>query len=203
MQNSEFGGEISMNIQEILGVVKEHGAEEVKSILEKMRQENEALRTEAQAAKSAYFADVKRREDRIKQRVEALSHENDTLAEKILAMRPGLVAATVNGDASTVDKIQREIADIEAQKAAVVTQIDLLSGANVPGNEELFRVADEKLRELNEDSLRLREIKKMVFEFAGEQEELWNRLKEDNSYYNLAGGTVYHSEKLYEHFQQK
>ncbi|MBM6897760.1 hypothetical protein H9X86_10380 [Pseudoflavonifractor capillosus] len=192
-----------MNIQEILGVVKEHGAEEVKSILEKMRQENEALRTEAQAAKSAYFADVKRREDRIKQRVEALSHENDTLAEKILAMRPGLVAATVNGDASTVDKIQREIADIEAQKAAVVTQIDLLSGANVPGNEELFRVADEKLRELNEDSLRLREIKKMVFEFAGEQEELWNRLKEDNSYYNLAGGTVYHSEKLYEHFQQK
>lgn len=192
-----------MNIQEILSMVKEHGAEEVKSILEEISRENAALTHEAKVAFDAYFADVKHREDKIKQQVESISCELDTLSERILAIRPSLVAATIEGDVDKVDKIQKEIADMEAKKATLVTQIDLLSGAHVPGNKELFREADEKLSEVSDDGFRLRELKKMVHEFSGEQAKLWERLENYTNHYERAGGKVFNSNRLYEHFRQQ
>ena len=128
-----------MNIQEILKKAKERGAEAVRSALEELRQENQAITAEARAAYDAYFTDVRQREAKIRQKVEALGQERDTLSEKILAMRPALVAATVEGNTDMVSRIQSDMADIEAQKAALTTQIELLSEAQVPGSAELFQ----------------------------------------------------------------
>ena len=141
-----------MNIQEILKKAKEHGAEAVRSALEELRQENQAITAEARAAYDAYFADVRQREAKIRQKVEALGQERDTLSEKILAMRPSLVAATVEGNTDMVSRIQSDMADIEAQKAALMTQIELLSEAQVPGSAELFQAADSMLKELPSSS---------------------------------------------------
>ena len=199
-----------MNIQEILKKAKEHGAEAVRSVLEELRQENQAITAEARAAYDAYFADVRQREAKIRQKVEALGQERDTLSEKILAMRPSLVAATVEGNTDMVSRIQSDMADIEAQKAALTTQIELLSDAKVPGSKELFQAADSKLKELRVANERYRAAVKAINNFAGEQLELWERIEDDTAPYTkhggLAknrGGAVNHEEKLYEHFQKK
>lgn len=198
-----------MNIQEILKKAKEHGAEAVRSALEELRQENQTITAEARAAYDAYFADVRQREAKIRQKVEALGQERDTLSEKILAMRPSLVAATVEGNTDMVSRIQSDMADIEAQKAALTTQIELLSEAQVPGSAELFQAADSKLKELRAANERYRAAVGAIHDFAGEQLELWERIEDDTAsmtkYSGLEknrGGTVSHAEKLYEHFQQ-
>lgn len=199
-----------MNIQEILKKAKEDGAEAVRSALEELRQENQAITAGARAAYDAYFADVRQRETKIRQRVEALGQERDALSEKVRAMRPALVAATVEGDTDTVSRIQGDMADIEAQKTALTAQIELLSDAKVPGSKELFRAADSKLKELRVANERYRAAVKAINNFAGEQLELWERIEDDTAPYTkhggLAknrGGAVNHEEKLYEHFQKK
>ena len=53
-----------MNIQEILKKAKERGAEAVRSALEELRQENQAITAEARAAYDAYFGDVLQRVSR-------------------------------------------------------------------------------------------------------------------------------------------
>lgn len=160
-----------MNIQEILKKAKEHGAEAVRSALEELRQENQTITAEARAAYDAYFADVRQREAKIRQKVEALGQERDTLSEKILAMRPSLVAATVEGNTDMVSRIQSDMADIEAQKAALTTQIELLSEAQVPGSAELFQAADSKLKELRAANERYRAAVAKLLRF-----NLWVRL---------------------------
>ena len=199
-----------MNIQEILRVAKEHGAEAVKDAFAELCQENHKITAEAQAAYDAYFADVRQREAKIRQKVEALGQERDTLSEKILAMRPSLVAATVEGNTDMVSRIQSDMADIEAQKAALTTQIELLSEAQVPGSAELFQAADSKLKELRAANERYRAAVGAIHDFAGEQLELWERIEDDTApstkYSGMAknqGGTVRYTEKLYEHFQKK
>lgn len=199
-----------MNIQEILSVAKEHGAEAVKDAFAELCQENHKITAEAQAAYDAYFADVRQREAKIRQKVEALVQERDALSEKARAMRPALVAATVEGDTDTVSRIQGDMADIEAQKAALTAQIELLSDAKVPGSKELFQAADSKLKELRVANERYRAAVKAINNFAGEQLELWERIEDDTAPYTkhggLAknrGGAVNHEEKLYEHFQKK
>lgn len=198
-----------MNIQEILKKAKEDGAEAVRSALEELRQENQAITAEAQAAYDAYFADVRQRKVRIKQRIETLGQERDTLSEKIRTMRPALVAATVEGDTDTVSRIQGSMADIEAQKAALTAQIELLTGAKAPGSKELFQAAASKLEELRAANERYRAAVGAIHDFAREQLELWERIEDDTAsmtkYSGLEknrGGTVSHAEKLYEHFQQ-
>lgn len=198
-----------MNIQEILKKAKEDGAEAVRSALEELRQENQAITAEAQAAYDAYFADVGQRKVRIKQRIETLGQERDTLSEKIRTMLPRLVAATVEGDTDTVSRIQGSMADIEAQKAALTAQIELLTGAKAPGSKELFQAAASKLEELRAANERYRAAVGAIHDFAREQLELWERIEDDTAsmtkYSGLEknrGGTVSHAEKLYEHFQQ-
>ena len=198
-----------MNIQEILSVAKEHGAEAVRDAFVELRQENQAITDEAQVACDAYFADVRQREARIRQKVEALVQERDTLSEKIHAMRHALVAATVEGDTDAVSRIQGDMADVEARKAALTTQIELLTGAKAPGSKELFQAAASKLEELRAANERYRAAVGAIHDFAREQLELWERIEDDTApmtkYSGLEknrGGTVSHAEKLYEHFQQ-
>ena len=199
-----------MNIQEILKKAKEHGAEAVRGALEELRQENQTITAEARAAYDAYFADVRQREVKIRQKVEALGQERDALSEKARAMRPALVAATVEGDTDTVSRIQGDMADIEAQKAALTAQIELLSDAKVPGSKELFQAADSKLKELRVANERYRAAVGAIHDFAREQMELWERIEDDTASYTRRGGitihrggSVNHEEKLYEHFHQK
>ena len=198
-----------MNIQEILSVAKEHGAEAVKDAFAELCQENHKITAEAQAAYDAYFADVRQREAKIRQKVEALVQERDTLSEKIRTMRPALVAATVEEDTDTVSRIRGAMADIEAQKAALTAQIELLTGAKALGSKELFQAAASKLEELRAANERYRAAVGAIHDFAREQLELWERIEDDTAsmtkYSGLEknrGGTVRHAEKLYEHFQQ-
>lgn len=199
-----------MNIQEILKKAKEHGAEAVRSALEELRQENQAITAEARAAYDAYFADVRQREAKIRQKVEALGQERDTLSEKILAMRPALVAATVEGNTDMVSRIQSDMADIEAQKAALTTQIELLSEAQVPGSAELFQTADSRLKALRTANEQYMAAVKKINDFASEQMKLWDCIEGDTASCTRRGGitihrggSVNHEEKLYEHFHQK
>lgn len=198
-----------MNIQEILNTAKEHGAEAVRAAFAELRQENQVITAEAQAAYEAYFADVRQRETRIRQRIEVLGQDRDALSEEIRAMRSALVAATVEGDTGTVSRIQGDMADIEAQKAALAVQIELLSDAKAPGSKELFQAADSKLEGLRAANERYRAAVRAIHDFAGEQLELWERIEDDTApmakYSGLdknRGGSVSHAEKLYEHFRQ-
>lgn len=86
-------------------------------------------------------------------------------------MQPALVAATAQCDANGLAKIQGKLADYEAQKAAIGTQIQLLQSASIKGSNELVRIADEKDKLLSDGNKaygaavqRVREVAKRVLE---------------------------------------
>ena len=70
------------------------------------------------------------------------------------------------------------MADIEARKAALTAQIELLSDAKAPGSKELFQAAASKLEELRAANKRYRAAVGAIHDFAREQLELWERIED-------------------------
>ena len=99
---------------------------------------------------NGYFADREKRQKAISDRIEALKNQREALEAEVAAIGPRLAAATISGDVNTLEQIQSRLTDLEAQKAAISAQIELLSGVSVAGDKELFGKADEKARSLDQ-----------------------------------------------------
>ena len=61
-----------MDIQEIMSKEKEYGVSAIKEVIEDLDQKSKALAADASKAVEEYFADAKRSEDRIAQRIQDL-----------------------------------------------------------------------------------------------------------------------------------
>lgn len=97
---------------------------------------------------NCYFEDKREKEAAISGRVEKLREDLEQVQEEISSFGPGLAAATISGDDTALSDIQAQITRLEARKAAVTTQIDLLSSAAVTGDKALFDQANEKAADL-------------------------------------------------------
>lgn len=121
-----------------------------------------------------YFEDRRKRESAISARVEKLREDLEQVQEEISSFGPGLAAATISGDDTALSDIQAQITQLEARKAAITTQIDLLSGAAVTGDKALFDQANEKAEALERFWNNTMADLSTLSSFASEQVQSWS-----------------------------
>ena len=192
-----------MDIQEILNRAKAHGIEAVTAAGEELKWQGQQSRQEVKAACQAYFTDVEEKEAKVKRRLADLAQQEAEIKAKISAMQPGLVNATVAGDSETFDRIQNDLTGMEAQRAAVATQIQLLSSAPLPGDLKLYKAAESQCGVSGEASQRCQTELEDIKDFVREQAKAWDRLSDDLRYvtFYTSGATDADMVKVYEHFK--
>ena len=151
----EFGGRSGLQIRnELAAVMQEQNGELLHAV-------------------SNYFDDVAKRKRRIADRVNHLQEQRKELENKIASYGPRLAAATISGDSGEMDAIQRELADMEADKAALSSQIELLGGVSVCGDESIFHYADELAKTTETAHSEIMADFRELMGFAQKQRELW------------------------------
>lgn len=192
-----------MDIQEILNQAKAHGIEAVTAAAEELKQRGQQSRQEAKAARQAYFTDVEEKDAKMKRRIAHLAQQEAEIKAKISAMQPGLVNATVAGDSEAFDRIQNDLVGMEAQRAAVATQIQLLSGAPLPGDLKLYKAAETQCGDSDEVTQRCQTELEDIKAFVREQAKAWDRLSDDLRYvtFYTPGAADADLVKVYEHFK--
>ena len=123
-----------------------------------------------------YFEDKREKEAAIAGRVEKLQRDLEQVQEEISSFGPGLAAATISGDDTALSDIQAQIARLETRKAAVTTQIDLLSGAAVTGDKALFDQANEKAEALEAFWAGTQADLSALSAFASDQVSAWGKV---------------------------
>jgi len=120
-----------------------------------------AASDEAQAAAETYFADVARREKVITGRIAELNTQRSALQEEINALKYPLTTATANEDAEVLDGIRGTLKQLEADKAQIAQEIELLQSAYIRGADGLYAAVKEKndhyleKRKIAQDALRM------------------------------------------------
>lgn len=183
--------------QKAIDAVSEHGAAAIAAILSKLKEERQTAAAETQKAVDAYFTDVAKREAALKEKVNELNGQKEALASKIKSMEPMLVNATISGDSEALTKVQNMIADIEAQKAAVAAQIELLSNTRVPGSKELLDAVEAKEKTLGEVRAVEGAIQQQIKDIAEHECDVWDKILHDFLYAGTSGCNAY---KAHEHF---
>ncbi len=192
-----------MDIQEILNQAKTYGIEAITAAVDELKRRDQQSRQEVKSACQAYFTDVEEKEAKVKQRIADLARQEAEFKAKISAMQPGLVSATVAGDSETFERIQNALAGVEAQRAAVATQIQLLSGAPLPGDLKLYKAAEAQCGVSGEASQRYQTELEDIKAFVREQAKAWDRLSDDLRYVTFYTSGVADADlvKVYEHFK--
>lgn len=132
--------------------------------------------SETLQAVNAYFNNRKEKEAAIADRIEELEDQKAELEERVDGYGPRLANATISGNSADLGVIQTELANLEAQKAAVGAQIGLLSGVAVSGDEALFNEADEKARALAAFWTETQADLSALSAFASEQVTAWSQV---------------------------
>lgn len=127
-------------------------------------------------AVNAYFSDKQAKAAAITARIEELKDQQEDLEAKVAEYGPRLAEATISGNSAALGVIQTELANLEAQKAAVGAQIGLLSGVTVSGDKERFTVADEKARALDRFWTETQADISALSAFASEQVTAWSQV---------------------------
>lgn len=123
-----------------------------------------------------YFEDKREKEAAIAGRVEKLQRDLEQVQEEISSFVPGLAAATISGDDTALSDIQAQITRMEGRKAAITTQIDLLSGAAVTGDKALFDQANEKAEALETFWAGTQADLSALSAFASDQVSAWGKV---------------------------
>lgn len=124
-------------------------------------------------AVAAYFDDVAQRKRRIADRVNDLREQREDLETEIAAYGPRLADVTISGDTEAMNTIQRELADMEANKAALSSQIELLGSVTVHGDEAIYHHADELAEAMEREYSGIAADLQELVAFANKQIELW------------------------------
>lgn len=132
--------------------------------------------SETLQAVNSYFSDRKEKEKAIAARIEELKDQQEDMEAKVAEYGPRLAEATISGNSAALGVIQTELANLEAQKAAVGAQIGLLSGVTVSGDKERFTVADEKARALDRFWTETQADLSALSAFANSQITLWSQV---------------------------
>ena len=123
-----------------------------------------------------YFEDKREKEAAISGRVEKLQEDLEQVQEEISSFGPGLAAATISGDDTALSDIQEKISRAENKRAAITTQIDLLSGAAVTGDKALFDQANEKAEALEGFWAGTQADLSALSVFASDQVSAWGKV---------------------------
>lgn len=162
-----------MNMKDVVPQALANGAEDVKSALADLRQKAGEYQAASNNACDIYFAGVTEHENAVRQRLADLRGQLKSITARIEAMGPTLAKSTIAGDNKVLAQIQSDMTDLEAQKAAVSTQIELLLSTPFPQDAELYdsaaayrNVEDTVLKKINE-------ARQALYTYAEEQAAIW------------------------------
>lgn len=168
-----------MNIHEIIADAQRSGINGVKAALADLRQKAGEYQAASNNACDIYFAGVTERENAVRQRLADLRGQQKNITARIEAMGPMLAKSTVASDHNALARIQSDMTDLEAQKAAVSTQIELLLSTQFPQDAELYdsaaayrNVEDTVLKKINE-------ARQALCTYAQEQAAVWQNVYEE------------------------
>ena len=136
------------------------------------------MKLPVEAACRDYFADVELRKERLEERIASLREQADALTADAEQVKPALIRASVEGDDRALLTIQKQLANTEAQRAAISAQIEMLTDAATPGNEDLYDAALEKNNLLEESIFALESVEGVMREFAATQIDAWGKVIE-------------------------
>lgn len=146
-----------MNMKDVVPQALANGAEGVKSALADLRQKAGEYQAASNNACDTYFAGVTERENAVRQKLADLRDQQKSITAKIEAMGPMLAKSTIAGDNKVLAQLQSDMTELEAQRAAVSTQIELLLSTQFPQDAELYdsaaayrNVEDTVLKKINE-----------------------------------------------------
>lgn len=94
-----------------LDQMEESGAAAAMKYRAELEKAVQAVKNDTSHAAKAYFDNVKEKRQAISKRVEALRAECKDLEEEVSSFGPKLARATISGDGSALESIQREIAE--------------------------------------------------------------------------------------------
>lgn len=123
-----------------------------------------------------YFDNVKDKRAAIVDRVATLREECSRLDEQISSFGPALAEATISGNAAALETIQRELAELEANRAATAAQIDLLEKVQIRGDEDLYRKAREAAKDMERVNRETMADLSALSTFADKQIDLWRQV---------------------------
>lgn len=168
-----------MNMKDVVPQALANGAEGVKSALADLRQMAGEYQAASNNACDTYFAGVTERENAVRQRFADLRGQQKSITAKIEAMGPVLAQSTIAGDNKVLAQIQSEMTDLEAQRAAVSTQIELLLSTQFPQDNELYAAVSSRR---NMEAVMLKktnDARQALCIYAKEQVAIWQSVYEE------------------------
>ena len=197
-----------MNITEILTQAQQ-SSDAVTDLLIELAQQNKEVTATAQHMCDLYFADVRLREKGIRDKVATLEKQMTELDAQIRGMQAAVVDAAGTGDADTFAQAQDKLAKIEARKAAVSTQINMLKAAHVRGSEALYQAACDAYSSLAKANSAYEKSLDEINLVVKKQAEVWKELEEksESSTWSVSTGHISYKrgkvrdfEKVREHY---
>ena len=161
--------------------------DELTAYVATVRTNNEPLCQEVDNASNAYFADVTVRENRIKEQIADLKNRKQAISNTLEDMRPHFVNATTEGDKDKIEELQKHMADLKAEEAALNTQIEFLYTTPITGNQELFNAATELNNKLKKNSEDFRVVYRSLIKIAEYWQRVWEKLYEEFLYNDNPG----------------
>ncbi len=170
-----------------LDQIEEHGGAAALKYRDELGEGLQTAVNDTVKAVNAYFDDVRDKRAAIADRVAALRSECSRLDEQISSFGPALAEATISGNAAALETIQRDLAELEANRAATAAQIDLLEKVQIRGDEELYRKANEAAKEMERVNRETMADLSALSTFADKQIDLWRQVP---NFSMVSGNTV-------------
>lgn len=159
-----------------LDQIEEHGGAAALKYRDELGEGLQTAVNNTVKAVNNYFDNVKDKRAAIVDRVATLREECSRLDEQISSFGPALAEATISGNATALETIQRELAELEANKAATAAQIDLLEKVQIRGDEDLYRKAREAAKDMERVNRETMADLSALSTFADKQIDLWRQV---------------------------
>ena len=159
-----------------LDQIEEHGGAAALKYRDELGEGLQTAVNNTVKAVNNYFDNVKDKRAAIVDRVATLREECSRLDEQISSFGPALAEATIAGNAAALETIQRDLAELEANRAATAAQIDLLEKVQIRGDEDLYRKAREAAKDMERVNRETMADLSALSTFADKQIDLWRQV---------------------------
>lgn len=119
----------------------------------------------AKAAEKNYFANVERKKEKVSSRIAELNGRRSAIETQYDALKYPLTTAMANEDTEELAKIRSDMKSLEAEKARVASEIELLQNVCVRGDDDLYMAVKAKHDHYLEQKKAAQEIMQTVHEY--------------------------------------
>lgn len=171
-----------MKIQNIISQIKEL-ENKLKKAMDEREEQNIQMYNITENEAKVYFDNVKKKEQKIRERINELEIKKEEVSASIKSVQPLLVSATALGKEAEIDNIQKRLAEMRTNELAIDEQISMLETAEINGEQSLYEAVSENHDKLIDDSSGFSALWAEINSLAYEQEAFWKSIERITSSY--------------------